>query len=56
MAGVEMRVLLQSIMNQLQAPDMEELKYILKDSFTGECYLLLELLSFQQAKCLKRKK
>ena len=56
MAGIEMRALLQSIMNQLQASDMEELKYILKDSFTGECYLLLKLLSFQQTKCLKRKK
>ena len=35
MAGMDMKVLLESIAGQLQPSDIEELKYILKDSFTG---------------------
>ena len=35
MAGMDMEVLLESIVEQLHPSHIEELKYILKDSFTG---------------------
>ena len=36
MAGIYMRNFLESIVNQLQPEDLEGLKYILKDNFTGK--------------------
>lgn len=34
--GIDMRVLSKSIMGQLKPSDMEELKYILNDCFSGK--------------------
>ena len=36
MAGIEMRVLFKSLVEQLQPSDVKELQYILKDSFAGK--------------------
>lgn len=41
MAGIEMGVLLKSIVEQLQPSDVKELKYILKDSFPGMFHWIL---------------
>ena len=36
MGGTDMRNFLESVVNQLQAEDLDGLKYILKDNFTGK--------------------
>ena len=36
MGGIDMRNFLESVVNQLQAEDLDGLKYILKDNFTGK--------------------
>ena len=35
-AGIDMRAISKSIVEQLQTSDVEELSYILKDSFQGK--------------------
>ena len=39
-----MNILLKSVVEQLQPPDIEEVKYILKDSFAGMFYWIFRLL------------
>ena len=38
MAGIFMRDFFESMVEELQPSDVQELKYILKDSFTGRFY------------------
>ena len=42
MAGIDMEDLLRLIGNQLQPVDVEQIKYILQDSFTGKSEVYLE--------------
>ena len=46
MAGINNKYLL-GIMGKLQPSEVEKLKYILKDNFTGKSYETISILIFQ---------
>ena len=47
MAGTDMRNFLESMVNQLQAEDLDRLKYVLKENFTGSYIVKSFILIFQ---------
>ena len=53
MAGIDMTGLLRLIGEQLQHLDVEQLKYILQDNFTGKFHRDLSFLNLELTKCLK---